>query len=70
MLLLPDSCCPEAAKLFECKTLYILVGDQFDAQLFFIILLFQPSTCFKQTRAHHQEVNCINTASGMATYRE
>ena len=23
--------------------------------------LFQSSTCFEQTRAHHQEVNCIST---------
>ena len=25
----------------------------------------QSSTCFKQTRAHHQEVSCINTSSGI-----
>ena len=45
----------------------LLVGDQLDAQFFYIISLFQPSTCFEQTRAHHQEVNCINTASGIVT---
>ena len=34
-----------------------LVNDQLDAQLFyFIIRLLQFSTCFKQRRAHHQEV--------------
>ena len=42
----------------------LLVGDQLDAKFFYIIRLFQSSTCFEQTRAHHQEVNCINTASG------
>ena len=36
------------------------VGDRLDAQFFYIIPLFQSSTCFEQTRAHHQEVNCIN----------
>ena len=35
--------------------------------LFNIIRLFQSSTCFEQTRAHHQEVNCINTAAGIVT---
>jgi len=30
---------------------------------------FQSSTCFEQTRAHHQEVSCINTASGIVTLR-
>jgi len=29
--------------------------------------LFQSSACFEQTRAHHQEINCINTASGIVT---
>ena len=24
-------------------------------------------TCFKQPRAHHQEVSCVNTASGIVT---
>ena len=46
---------------------YILVGDQLDAHFFYIIRLFQSSTCSEQTRAHHQEVNCINTASGIFT---
>ena len=32
-----------------------------------IIPLFQSSTRFEQTRSHHQEVNCINTASGIVT---
>ena len=35
--------------------------------LYTIIRLFQSSTCFEQTRAHHQEVNCTNTASGIVT---
>ena len=43
-----------------------MVGDQLDGQFFYIIRLFQSSTCFEQTRAHHQEVNCINTASGIS----
>ena len=29
--------------------------------------LFQSSTCFEQTRAHHQVVSCINTTSGIVT---
>ena len=34
-----------------------LVNDQLDAQLlYFITRLLQSSTCFKQRRAHHQEV--------------
>ena len=45
----------------------LLVGGQHDAQFFYIIRLFQSSTCFEQTRVHHQEVNCINTASGIVT---
>ena len=44
-----------------------MVGAQLDAQFFYIIRLFQSSTCFEQMRAHHQEVNCINTASGIVT---
>ena len=44
-----------------------MVGDQIDARFFYIISLFKFSTCFEQTRAHHQEVNCINTASGIVT---
>jgi hypothetical protein len=35
------------------------VGDQFDAKFFYITRLFQSSTCFEQTRAHHQEINFI-----------
>ena len=34
-----------------------------------MIRLFQSSTCFDQTRAHHQEVNSINTASGIVTLK-
>ena len=47
--------------------MYLLVGDKLDAQFFYIIRLFHSSTCFEQTRAHHQEVNCTNTASGIVT---
>ena len=36
-----------------------LIGDQLEAQLFYIIRLFQSCTCFEQTRAHHQEVNLL-----------
>ena len=32
-----------------------LVNNQLDTQLFFIICLFQFSTCFEQPCAHHQE---------------
>jgi len=51
----------------ETQLTQLLVGDQLDAQFFYIIRLFQSSTCFEQTRAHHQGVNCINTASGIVT---
>jgi hypothetical protein len=45
-----------------------LVNDQLDAQLlYFIIRLLQSSTCFEQRHAHHQEVSCTNTASGIVT---
>ena len=47
--------------------LQLLVGDQLDTNLFYIRRLFQSSTCFEQTPAHHQEVNCFNTASGIVT---
>ena len=34
-----------------------LVNDQLDAHFFyFLIRLLQPSTCFEQRRAHHQDV--------------
>ena len=49
------------------KLFQLPVGDQLDAQFFYIIRLFQSSTCLEQTRAHHHEVNCINTASGIVT---
>jgi len=45
----------------------LLVGDQLDTHFFYIIRLFQSSTCFEQARAHHQELNCINAASGIVT---
>jgi hypothetical protein len=36
-------------------------------QFLYIICSFQSSTCFEQTRAHHQEVTCVNTASAIVT---
>ena len=45
-----------------------LVNDQLDVQFLYpIIRLSQSSTCFEQRCAHHQEVKCINTASGIVT---
>jgi len=41
--------------------LFFLSGDQLDPQFFYTIHLFHSSTCFDQTRAHHQEVSCVNT---------
>ena len=35
----------------------------------YIIRLFQSLTCFEQTRTHHKEVNCINTAYGIVTLK-
>jgi hypothetical protein len=32
-----------------------LVNDQPEAQFFFLVCLFQSSTCSEQPRAHHQE---------------
>jgi len=45
----------------NCHKLYRIVltvaNDQLDGQFFhFIIRLLQSSTCFEQSRAHHQEV--------------
>jgi len=54
-------------KIPQNKYYDFLVGNQLDAQFFYIIRLFQSSTCFEQTHAHHQEVNCINTLSGIVT---
>ena len=33
----------------------VLVNNQLDEQFFFLICLFQSSTCFEQPCAHHQE---------------
>jgi hypothetical protein len=44
--------------LYVLITVYlgiILVNDQLDAKFFFLICLFQSSTCFQKPRAHHQE---------------
>ena len=35
--------------------LLILINNQHDAQFFFLINIFQFSTCFEQHSAHHQE---------------
>ena len=50
------------AEHFKKRTFisFLLAGNQLDAQFFYIIRLFQSSTCFEQTHAHDQEVNCIN----------
>jgi hypothetical protein len=45
-----------------------MVDDQIAAKFFYIIRLFQSSKCFDQTRAHQQDVNCINTATGIVTF--
>ena len=38
------------------KVVYILlVNNQLDAQLFFLICLLQFSACFEQSCAHHQD---------------
>ena len=56
---------PAIAFVFE-STHITLANDQLDAHfLYSIICLLQSSTCFEQRRAHHEEVNCINTASGI-----
>ena len=47
-------------QIYKQMHTFLLVGDEIDAQFFYIIHLFQSSTCFEQTRAHHQEVSCIN----------
>ena len=43
-----------------------LDNDQLDAHLlYFTIRPLQSSTCFEHYIAHHQEVNCIDAASGI-----
>jgi len=46
----------------------LLVGNQLDAQ-FFLIRLFESSTCFERLCAHPQEDNCMNTTSGIITLK-
>jgi hypothetical protein len=41
--------------LFTVHLGIILVNDHLDAQFFFLLCLFQSSTCFEQPRAHHQK---------------
>jgi len=49
--------CLLALKLLAVTDLESLVNDQLDAQFFYLIIrLLQSSTCFEQSRAHHQEV--------------
>ena len=62
---IPGSPIRKQVHLTSNSDVQLLVGDQLHAQFFYIIRLFQSSTCFEETRAHHQEVNCINTASGI-----
>jgi len=54
----------EISEVFSASELYILlivhlvkifVNNQLDAQFFFLINLYQFSTCFEQPCAHHQE---------------
>jgi hypothetical protein len=46
----------------------ILVNHLLDAQIIFSnMCILQYCTCFEQYCAHPQEVNCINTASGVVT---
>ena len=52
---------------WPCISVKLLVSDKLDAKFLYIIDLFQSFTCFEQTRVHHQEVNCINNASGIVT---
>jgi hypothetical protein len=60
-------------KAFMFFILYILLtmhlgtipaNDQLDA-LFFNVFIYFTSPCFEQQSAHNQEINCINTSSGM-----
>jgi hypothetical protein len=58
----------EVRKFYVLLTVHlgiILVNDKLDAEFFFLICLFQSSTCFEQPRAHHQEINFFNTTSGI-----
>jgi hypothetical protein len=57
----------DSITLRQCNTLIvILVGNQLDAQ-FFMIRLFESSTCFEQLCAHPQEDNCMNTIFSIIT---
>jgi hypothetical protein len=46
-------------------TSVVLVNDQLDAQFFFLICLFQFSTCFEHLVLIIKRMNCINTTSGI-----
>ena len=59
-----STCCFEIFHNFKDK---LQVSYQLDEQFFYIIRLFQSSTCFEQPRSHHEEDNCINIASGIVT---
>ena len=48
---------------------WFLVNDQRDAQFFSMYLFtFLTLYMFRAHRAHHQETNCVNTASGSCHY--
>ena len=53
----------------DCYNFDVLLTVHFSITLFlyFVMCLLQSSTRFEQRRAHHQEVNCINRASGTVT---
>jgi hypothetical protein len=44
-----------ALEVYQQILVIILVNDQLDAQFFYLICLFQSSTCFEQPSARHQE---------------
>ena len=58
----------DLSKIFSFLTVHLgifLANNQFDAEFFLHIRLFRYSTCFEQPCAHHQEIICINTTSGI-----
>jgi len=57
---------PPSVMVLHCPS--ILENYQLCPQfLYSIIRLLQSFTCFEQRCTHHQEVKCINTASGIVT---
>jgi hypothetical protein len=53
----------KAQPLYNKYICTFLVNDQHDAQ-FFSMYLFLTLYMFRAHCAHHQETNCVNTASG------